>query len=606
MEGVDSLTDLVTNVSLQENAVTNKRSGEGASNVSSNFHTPLPPRTKRSQIRRSHSISSFVSASSSPEPSNVTLPKSQRTIDAYMVRTNNRNNDNETDNVVGKSGATSTPIKQPVTRKPAPNIVAEILAEKNMAAGSHSSSSSESTSRGSKRKRNASKPTDNYVEVRSTNTKDMSPTSVSGVIEDIIQPTTSDILLAESGRPTETSVTFVSDNRGKTVNSLSVSFQVPQAASSDTGKQAPPSNTDDGGPPEIPAVDLTWMEQLQLDYFLTTRSSVVSEARAKLRGMMLGQCTDKDLIHPWALHLAPMPVYLTPHADVIVPFLKQQALELQRFCSDTLLEFAEFQVRKIEVDKDCLRKVLDNDVEKYKRVAGALFDARRRVKMEVEEQLVKQHKELSTQQVPDKELASKVRGVIPRKFSYADAVRQTSGETNSDPVITNTRSRSRSRSRNRNSNRGRSQSRPRQNQNQGFRPPRQDQNQEFRPQRQNQDFRQPRAPTRGRFEPSNNNDRRTDNTGTQHNGARPKTSSRPSNDRPRQSGSRYQVPSRPEWTRSDINPEPLDWHDVTLPSVTDKPTNPPDFSKLMGIDNRFFTPDVVRKIAEAYDSLNKY
>ena len=132
------------------------------------------------------------------------------------------------------------------------------------------------------------------------------------------------------------------------------------------------------------------MEPLQVEYFLTTRSSVVSESRAKLRGMLLSQCTDNDLINPWALHLAPMPVYLYPHADKIVPFLKNQALELQRFCSDTLLDFAIFQAKKIEVDKDCLKKVLGNDTESYKRVAGALFDARRRVRSEVENQLIKQ------------------------------------------------------------------------------------------------------------------------------------------------------------------------------------------------------------------------
>ena len=471
-----------------------------------------------------------------------------------------------------------------ITKKgPAPNIVAEILAE-SRASNDDTSSSSESEVQGSKRKRNTSKPSDNYQITsrgNSANPPRGEPNTTPNdreTIEDIIQPTTSDILLAESGRPTQTAITIVSDNGGKTVNSLSVSFQVPPE-----GPRDPPGTSTDAAqagkqPPEYPPVDLSWMEPLQIEYFLTTRSSVVSEARAKLRGSLLSQCTDNDLINPWALHLAPMPMYMSPHADKLVPFLKGQALELQRFCSDTLLDFAGFQAKKIEVDKDCLKKVLNNDIEQYKRVAGALFDARRRVRSELEVQLVKQHKELASQQVPDKELASKVRGIIPRKYSYADAVRQTSGD-NPAPTNQGPKGRNRSRSRNCNSNRGRSRSRSKTN-----------------------DFRQPSAPGRGRGEqlqqaPRNNT----------YNGARPKTTTqRPDNSRPSRFDS-YKNPPRPEWALSDTNPEPLDWNETPrLPSCTSRPTNPPDYEKLRGVDPKFFTPDVVKRIAEAYDGLNKY
>ena len=354
MEGVDSITDLVTNVSLQENNVPGTASGGGTANVSSNFHTPLPQRIKPSRSRRSQSVTSFVSASSSPENSITTIQKSQRTIETYLVRSG-KNHSTPKDTGINNQGNTSTPIKQPSKTTPAPNIVAEILAERNtqQATSGPSVSSSESSTRAAKRKRNTSNKTDNYVEVRATATDTPSPPPEEGDIQDIIHPTTSDILLAESGRPTQTAVTFVSDNKGRSVNSLSVSFQVPAMESRDPTGTDPPSRQDEGPPkPDIPAVNLSWMKQIQMDYFLTTRASVVSEARAKLRGMMLGQCTDNDLIHPWALHMAPMPVYLSPHADLLVPFLKQQALELQRFCSDTLLEYAEFQNKKIEVDKD--------------------------------------------------------------------------------------------------------------------------------------------------------------------------------------------------------------------------------------------------------------
>ena len=83
MEGVDRLTDLVTNVSLQEVDNQQQTSDKTMANVSSNFQSPLPPRDKPSRTRRSHSLCSFVSASSSPEQSAANLPKSQRTMEAY-------------------------------------------------------------------------------------------------------------------------------------------------------------------------------------------------------------------------------------------------------------------------------------------------------------------------------------------------------------------------------------------------------------------------------------------------------------------------------------------------------------------------------------------
>ena len=546
-------------------------------NVSSNFQSPLPPRDKPSRTRRSHSLCSFVSASSSPEQSAANLPKSQRTMEAYFVKSNkSKNKSSTTDLLTSKQvGTTSTPKN---TRKsPAPNIVAEILAENDSARTIENadSSSTESVARGSKRKRNASRQTDNYQVTSNDRNKDTSDGQET--IKDIIQPTTSDILLAESGRPTQTAVTIVSDNQGQTVNALSVSFQVPAEGSSDPTGQNKDTAPEGKRVPEYPPVDLTWLEPLQLEYFLLTRASVVSESRAKLRGMLLSQCTDKDLINPWALHLAPMPVYLSPHAEKLVPFLKQQALDLQRFCSDTLLEFSRFQAKKIEVDKGCLKQVLNNNVEDYKKVAGALFDARRRVRSEVENQMIKQHKELATQQVPDKEIASKVRGLIPRKYSYADAVRQNSGENQGAKPDTNNRGRSRSRSRNRNANqRGRSQSR----------------------QRGANQFRQPTGPSNSRGDPPRNKN-------TNYNGARPKTTNQRSTNQ-RSSGPGFSSdPGRSSWPLSDTNPEPLDWNENPPLPTRPKPP-PPDYSKLTGVNPRFFTPDVVKRIAEAYDGLNKY
>ena len=61
--------------------------------------------------------------------------------------------------------------------------------------------------------------------------------------------------------------------------------------------------------------------------------------------------------------------------------------------------FAYFQAKKLEVDKNCPRKILNNDVKKYKNVAEALFGLKCHIYSEVEQQLMKQHKELSTQHI---------------------------------------------------------------------------------------------------------------------------------------------------------------------------------------------------------------
>ena len=116
------------------------------------------------------------------------------------------------------------------------------------------------------------------------------------------------------------------------------------------------------------------------------------------------------------------------------------------------------------------------------------------------------------------------------------------------------------------------------------------------------DFRQPRAPSTNRGDP-NPGQRNSTNFG----GARPKTNMQRSyNNRPSRSAQSKQY-SMPTWELSDTNPEPLDWNETPqMPSVTHPNTNPPDYSTLRGIDNHFFTPDLVKRIAEAYDGLNKY
>ena len=358
-------------------------------------------------------------------------------------------------------------------------------------------------------------------------------------------------LFLESGRPAITITSRVSDNRSTDNNALSVSFQIP-AQDPDPGDEAGLDSdllttidvkkiqADQGTP---------WMKQIEQDYYNTARASVVAEIRARHRSKLLCDFTTNGIIAPWALSLAPMPVYLHPLADKVAAIMKKQALDLQLKIADLLHEQAEFQAEKITVDKASLQSIFGANDQGYRLAVGALFDSRRKVQVKIKEQLGKYSDQLVKQenQVSDKDLCSMVRGIIPQKYSYAAAMELANpmdppppADRQGEPRPPQERGRARSRSRSR--RRGRSSSRPAKRRN--FQQEERDYGFDKQPQQNN--------PQRG---PANGGNY---NSGQ---GARPKT------DRPYQN----------QGTRMDQD----------------------------SMDPRFFTPDLIRKIAEAYDGLHK-
>ena len=321
------------------------------------------------------------------------------------------------------------------------------------------------------------------------------------------------------------------------------------------------------------------MKTIEQDYYNTARSSVVAEVRAKHRSRMLCDLTNQGLIAPWALQLAPMPVYLHPHADKIAEMMKKQALDLQIKIADMLHDHAAFQAEKIQVDKSSLQKIFRENKEGYRLSVGALFDARLKVQMDIKEQMGKyiQHLAISENQVPDKDLISTVRGLVPKKYNTINAMELPTAmdppsvdrQSEARPIQERSRARSRSRSR----RRGRSSSRPakrrnfQQDQDYGFGR----QQQEPRPAKrrnfqQDQDYGFGRQQQEQQQQPPNNNN----------------YNNYPQRQPPQGSNSYNNQGARPK-----------------------QPQQGPPRMAMEGVDPRLFTPDLIRKIAEAYDGLHK-
>ena len=540
MADVADLTDRVINVSLDE---VSSPDTSAATIMVSNTQSPLPQREVNSKPHRTRSATSFVSCPSTPCDSVTTVPKSIRLINTYFAPINKTMAPIGT---VSKGSTKSDNTKVTAQPRPVtPNILEGLILDSDAIAPLPNMTSTQENSeedlRGAKRKRNTSAPTNNYESIIKHNNAQNNP------MQSLDMDELSKQLFIESGRPAITITSRVSDNRSTDSNALSVSFQIP-AQNPDQGAEADSDS-------DVPAhIDLSkiqadpgtpWMKPIEQTYYNTARSSVVAEIRAQYRSRMLTELTNNKIIAPWALSLAPMPVYLHPHAAAVAELMKKSALDFQLRIADLLHDQAEFQSEKVKVDRVSLQGIFGDNQDSYRLSIGALFDARRKVQSSIKEQMDKYVIHLSEKenQVSDKEIVSMVRGLVPKKYSYATNMELPTSmdpppadrQVDNKPVQERGRARSRSRSR----RRGRSSSRPakRRNYQQQEQP---DRDYGFG-NRQQQQYNNPPRPQMG-------------------GGARPK--------------------ERPQ----------------------------PEYNQRMdtgGMDPSFFTPELIKKIAEAYDGLHK-
>ena len=187
-------------------------------------------------------------------------------------------------------------------------------------------------------------------------------------------------------------------------------------------------------------------------------------------------------------------------------------------------------------------------MEGYRLSIGALFDARQKVQASIKDQMGKyaDHMVKTENQASEIDLISMVKGSVPTQYSYAANLEQS---TSMDPpptdrqVVPQAQERGRTRSRSRSRRRGRSSSRPAKRRN-------------YQPERDYGFDRQPQQnfnPPRGQAAGGNSYSGQ---------GARPKTQDRPNQN---------------QGYRNDRD----------------------------NLDPRFFTPELIQKIAEAYDGLHK-
>ena len=191
------------------------------------------------------------------------------------------------------------------------------------------------------------------------------------------------MLFEESGRPALTVTSQVSDNRSTVSNELSVSFQIqvrtPEKYQQYQGTASPSSSAQKHIDP-----GMQWMRPLKQEYYNTARASVVAEIRAKHRSRMLEDLSQQGIIAPWGLHVAPMPVYLHPHAARIADIMKRQ-VEICKLLHD----HAVFQAERVAVDKVSLCNIFSLNETEYKKSIGALFGAQSKEQQELKEQMYK-------------------------------------------------------------------------------------------------------------------------------------------------------------------------------------------------------------------------
>ena len=571
---VAELTSRVTNVSLDEEG---EPETSGSCEMVSNTLIALPPREIRLRTVRAKSVTSFVSCPSTPEDSMITVTKTARPINSYFMPIDKpRPSVDGREHVKEKDDNPSTDNNKVSERPFTPNILEGLISND----GAHvpkpvltsSQTDSESDARGSKRKRNASALTNNY-EVssgKSTETPE-NPEQVNIGPDEMDEM--SKMLFEESGRPAITITSQVSDNRSSSSNPLSVSFQIPvrtpeRPQDRQGGAQASTSYTKQPVDPGTP-----WMRPLEQEYYNTARASVVAEVRARHRSKMLDDLTREGMVAPWALHVAPMPVYLHPHAARIAEIMNKQAMDLQLEISHLLHDHSVFQAERVAVDKVSLRNIFSVNEQGYKQSVGALFDARTKVQQELKEQMEKYTANLMLpgNQVSKKELTSMVRGKIPEKYSHNTSMAIPGNEAPEEPeqpvgdqrIVVMDRGRDRSRSRSRSRRRGRSNQRPTQRRN--FQePPRNRYNDSYnRPQRPNYNEGYDQYPRQ-----QDNYQRQQDNY--------------PRRDGYRNRNNDWQQPNRAPY--QDGGPRAMDTDQIN-PGV--------------------FTPDIIKRIAEAYDGLHQ-
>ena len=568
-QDVADITSGVINVSLQEEG---EPEISGDTEMVSKHFEPLPKRDERSRVTRVRSMTSFVSCPSTPSESTTTVSKSVRPINSYFTPIVKPTPPIDGNGPDGNDEASSNTNDEDNVRAITPNILEGLIlndgANVPKPVLTSSQTDSEQDARGAKRKRHLSRAVDNY-EVSNTNTNDKTdiPDQVNLIPEDMDEM--AKMLFEESGRPAITVTSQVSDNRSTDSNALSVSFQIPVRTPEKYRQNYGPAGPSTSAQKPID-LGTPWMRPLEQDYYNTARASVVAEVRAKHRSKMLEDLTHQGIIAPWALHVAPMPVYLHPHAAKIADIMKRQALEFQVEIGKMLHDHAVFQAERVAVDKVSLRNIFSLNENGYKKSIGALFDARTKVQHELKEQMYQYIEGLrpTESQVSSKELTSMVRGKIPQKYSHNNTIALSSNDVNEQPiepvgsdrrvvVINRNDQNDRGRSRSRSRRRGRSNSRP---------PPKR---------RQYQD--------NGYYEDNYNRQPRPGNDNYNYKNARPQDNyMRQQDNRDRRNNWQEQPP---------------------------RPRYPPQDNQYMPPDNHFnpgvFTPDLIQRIAEAYDGLHQ-
>ena len=230
--------------------------------------------------------------------------------------------------------------------------------------------------RGSKRMRNASKNTNNYVETHDAR----------------LEPT------------------FTFDMQ-KFVQFLPADFQLL------TTHKLKPSLLQSNNREFVP------VPEAGVDLFVRARAGMVLQVRSEKRATLLDSYVQRGIVPKWAVHMEPMPGYIHPVAEKVSPLRLEQANILMTECAIALRKQARVIGERAMYDQEVLERTFQRDRHGYQVACTRLNDIREREKQRIHLNVEEIEKTMSYEPTTSEDVVSYIKGKVQRRYIFAPATR---------------------------------------------------------------------------------------------------------------------------------------------------------------------------------------
>ena len=158
-----------------------------------------------------------------------------------------------------------------------------------------------------------------------------------------------------------------------------------------------------------------------VDLFVRARAGLVLQVRSEKRASLLESYVQRGMVPKWATHIEPLPGYLHPIAEKIAPVLKDQAHSLMTECAMALRNQARVVGERAQYDQEVLQRTFQDDRHGYQLAVTRLFDIKEREKIRIHEtvEYIKTNMSYEATQIED--VCNYIRGRAQRKYSNPKA-----------------------------------------------------------------------------------------------------------------------------------------------------------------------------------------